>query len=183
VRTTGFAPAATTSTLPSAPPVTCATVTSLGPRNARYVLTVAYCYCWVLRVCLLSSPPCSLFVCIDLVVWLFAMQKPMQTPPHYTASRGYMGPGTPPSMYFEGGAPPYGSPIFNGPSIHRYGIPHPQFPGGSAYSYGYGGCMTMGSPYGPMHMTGPLPYTGGSLMGAGEIMIFLPYFLCVCCLD
>jgi hypothetical protein len=77
----------------------------------------------------------------------------------------------------RGGAPPYGSPIFNGPAMHRYGIPHPQFPGGSAYSYGYGGLMTMGNPYGPMHMTGPLPYTGGSMIGAGETMICVPKFL------
>ncbi|CAO2202523.1 unnamed protein product [Urochloa humidicola] len=95
-----------------------------------------------------------------------AMQKPMQTPPHYAASGGYMGPGTPPSMYLGGGAPPYGSSMFNGPAMPpRYGIP--QFPGSSAYPYGYGGRIPMGSPYGPMQMAGPPPYSGGSMMGAG----------------
>jgi hypothetical protein len=174
VRTTGFAPAATTSTLPSAPPATCATVTSPGPQNARYALTAAYCCCWLLRVCLPSSNNCFLHVCIDLVGVVACVQKSMQTPPHYTAPGGYMGPGTPPSMYLGGGAPPYGSPIFNGPAMHRYGIP--QFPGGSAYPYGYGGRMPMGSPYGLMHMTGPPPYSGGSMMGAGETTMF---FMCL----
>ncbi|KAL6858976.1 hypothetical protein ACP4OV_017978 [Aristida adscensionis] len=93
------------------------------------------------------------------------MQKPMQTPPHYPASGPYMGPGTPPSMYLGGGgAPPYGS-LFNGPGMPRYSIP--QFPGGSAYPYGYSGRIPMGSPYGPMHMAGPPPYSGGSMMGPG----------------
>jgi len=97
-----------------------------------------------------------------------AMQKPMQTPPHYTTSGGYMGPGTPPSMYLGGGAPPYGTSMFNGPAMPpRYGIP--QFPGSSAYPYGYGGRIPMGSPYGPMQMAGPPPYSGGSMMGAGGI--------------
>jgi len=96
-----------------------------------------------------------------------AMQKPMQTPPHYTTSGGYMGPGTPPSMYLGGGAPPYGTSMFNGPAMPpRYGIP--QFPGSSAYPYGYGGRIPMGSPYGPMQMAGRPPYSGGSMMGAGN---------------
>ncbi|KAF8653707.1 hypothetical protein HU200_061817 [Digitaria exilis] len=94
-----------------------------------------------------------------------AMQKPMQTPPHYATSGGYMGPGTPPSMYLGGGAPPYGSSMFNGPPMPRYGIP--QFAGSSAYPYGYGGRIPMGSPYGPMQMAGPPPYSSGSMMGAG----------------
>ncbi|XP_023157266.1 zn-finger, RanBP-type, containing protein isoform X3 [Zea mays] len=89
----------------------------------------------------------------------------MQTPPHYPTSGGYMGPGTPPSMYLGGGAPPYGSSMFNGPAVTRYGIP--QFPGGSAYSYGYGGPIPMGSPYGPMQIAGPTPYSGGTMMTAG----------------
>ncbi|ONM02996.1 RanBP2-type zinc finger protein [Zea mays] len=91
--------------------------------------------------------------------------KAMQTPPHYPTSGGYMGPGTPPSMYLGGGAPPYGSSMFNGPAVTRYGIP--QFPGGSAYSYGYGGPIPMGSPYGPMQIAGPTPYSGGTMMTAG----------------
>lgn len=70
-------------------------------------------------------------------------------------------------MYLGGGAPPYGSSMFNGPPMPRYGIP--QFPGSSAYPYGYGGRIPMGSPYGPMQMAGPPPYSGGSMMGAGNI--------------
>jgi hypothetical protein len=77
-----------------------------------------------------------------------------------------MSPGTPPSMYLGGGAPPYGSSMFNGPAMTRYGIT--QFPGGSAYPYGYGGRISMGSPYGPMQMAGPTAYSGGSMMGAGR---------------
>ncbi|AQK51260.1 RanBP2-type zinc finger protein [Zea mays] len=91
--------------------------------------------------------------------------KAMQTPPRYPTSGGYMSPGTPPSMYLGGGAPPYGSSMFNGPAMTRYGIT--QFPGGSAYPYGYGGRISMGSPYGPMQMAGPTAYSGGSMMGAG----------------
>ncbi|ONM03002.1 RanBP2-type zinc finger protein [Zea mays] len=103
--------------------------------------------------------------CIYVVLLLLAIQKAMQTPPHYPTSGGYMGPGTPPSMYLGGGAPPYGSSMFNGPAVTRYGIP--QFPGGSAYSYGYGGPIPMGSPYGPMQIAGPTPYSGGTMMTAG----------------
>ena len=78
-----------------------------------------------------------------------------------------MGPGTPPSMYLGGGAPPYGTSMFNGPAMPpRYGIP--QSPGSSAYPYGYGGRIPMGSPYGPMQMAGPPPYSSGSMMGAGN---------------
>ncbi|GJN03991.1 hypothetical protein PR202_ga21496 [Eleusine coracana subsp. coracana] len=46
--------------------------------------------------------------------------KPMQTPPHYGASGGYMGPGTPPSMYMGG---MYGIPM------DRYGLAIPAGPG------------------------------------------------------
>uniref|UniRef100_A0A0E0CEE2 RanBP2-type domain-containing protein n=1 Tax=Oryza meridionalis TaxID=40149 RepID=A0A0E0CEE2_9ORYZ len=95
------------------------------------------------------------------------MQKPMQTPPpHFPMSGGYMSPGTPPSMYLGGGAPPYGASLYGGPALPRYGIA--QFPGGSGYPYGYGGRLPMGSPYGPpMHMAGPPPYSAGSMMGPG----------------
>ncbi|KAH0436240.1 hypothetical protein IEQ34_026437 [Dendrobium chrysotoxum] len=33
--------------------------------------------------------------------------------------------------------------------------------GGSGYPYGYGGRLSVGSPYGPLHMSGPPPYSGG----------------------
>ncbi|XP_072971638.1 ranBP2-type zinc finger protein At1g67325 isoform X1 [Typha angustifolia] len=83
--------------------------------------------------------------------------KPLQLPPPYASSAGYMGPGTPSSMYL--GAPPYGSALFNGPAMPPYDLP--PFSGGSAYPYGYSGRLSVGSPYGPMHMSGPAPYSGG----------------------
>ena len=170
VRTTGFAPAARTSTSPSAPLATCAAATSPGQQITRYIMVLPH---FILAVdCLLVAfmeRVCGYFclpACIYVVLLLLAIQKAMQTPPHYPTSGGYMGPGTPPSMYLGGGAPPYGSSMFNGPAVTRYGIP--QFPGGSAYSYGYGGPIPMGSPYGPMQIAGPTPYSGGTMMTAGN---------------
>uniref|UniRef100_M8CDJ0 RanBP2-type zinc finger protein n=1 Tax=Aegilops tauschii TaxID=37682 RepID=M8CDJ0_AEGTA len=91
--------------------------------------------------------------------------KAMQTPPHYSVPGRYMPPGTPPSMYLTGAPPPYGSNLYNGHPMPRYGIP--QLPPGSGYPYGYGGRVPMGSPYGPMHMAAPPPYSSGSMVGAG----------------
>ncbi|MQM17264.1 hypothetical protein Taro_050232 [Colocasia esculenta] len=87
--------------------------------------------------------------------------KPQQTPPAFT-SGGYMGTGAPSSMYI--GAPPYGSPMFNGTALPPYELP---FSGGSGYHYDYGNRLSVGSPYGPLHMSGPPPYSGGSMMGTG----------------
>ena len=76
-------------------------------------------------------------------------------------------------MYLTGAPPPYGSPpygssLYNGHAMPRYGIP--QLPPGSGYQYGYGARLPMGSPYGPpVHMTGPPPYSGGSMIGAGKM--------------
>ncbi|XP_019707885.1 ranBP2-type zinc finger protein At1g67325 isoform X2 [Elaeis guineensis] len=88
--------------------------------------------------------------------------KALQAPPPYTSSAGYMGSANPSSMYL--GAPPYGSSLFNGPQLPPYDLP---FSGGSAYHYEYGNRLSVGSPYGPMHMSGPPPYSSGPMMGTG----------------
>ncbi|OAY67840.1 RanBP2-type zinc finger protein [Ananas comosus] len=90
--------------------------------------------------------------------------KHFQTPPPYTSSAAYIGSGTPSSMYL--GASPYSSTLYNGPAMPRYDLP---FSGGSAYPYSYGSRFQVGSPgpYGPIHLSGPPPYSGGSMMGAG----------------
>uniref|UniRef100_A0A1D1Y8U1 RanBP2-type zinc finger protein At1g67325 n=2 Tax=Anthurium amnicola TaxID=1678845 RepID=A0A1D1Y8U1_9ARAE len=87
--------------------------------------------------------------------------KPLQAPPTYTTG-GYMGTGAPSSMYLR--ASPYGSSIFNGSSLPPYDLP---FSGGSGYHYDYGNRLSVGSPYGPLHMSGPPPYSGGSMLGTG----------------
>ncbi|XP_052187270.1 ranBP2-type zinc finger protein At1g67325-like isoform X1 [Diospyros lotus] len=88
--------------------------------------------------------------------------KPMQPPHGYSSSGPYLGSGAPSSMYM--GMPPYGSSLFNGPSLPPYDVP---FSGGSGYPYGYGSRLSGGSPYRPMHLSGPPPYSGGSMMGTG----------------
>ncbi|KAK8360685.1 hypothetical protein V6Z12_A04G180200 [Gossypium hirsutum] len=88
--------------------------------------------------------------------------KPLQAPQNYSSSAPYVGPGAPSSMYM--GVPPYGSSLFNGPSIPPYEAP---FSGGSAYHYNYGNRLPGGSPFQPLHMSGPPPYSGGSMIGNG----------------
>lgn len=89
--------------------------------------------------------------------------KPLQPPQNYSASAPYVGPGAPSSMYM--GVPPYGSSVFNGTSIPPYDVP---FSGGSAYHhYNYGSRLSGGSPYRPLHLSGPAPYSGGSMIGNG----------------
>ncbi|XP_024042538.1 ranBP2-type zinc finger protein At1g67325 isoform X2 [Citrus clementina] len=82
--------------------------------------------------------------------------KPLQAPQNYSSSAPYVGSGAPSSMYL--GMPPYGSSLFNGSSIPPYDVP---FSGGSAYHYNYGSRLSAGSPYRPLHMSGPPPYSGG----------------------
>lgn len=65
-------------------------------------------------------------------------------------------------MYLS--VPPYGSSLFNGAPIPPYDGP---FSGGSAYHYNYGSRLSAGSPYRPLHLSGPPPYSGGSMMGTG----------------
>ena len=82
-----------------------------------------------------------------------------------------MGSGAPSSMY--PGVPPYGSSIFNGSSIPPYDVP---FSGGSAYHYNYGSRFSAGSPYRPLHLSGPAPYSSGSLMG-NSMLLCSPLFV------
>lgn len=89
--------------------------------------------------------------------------RPMHPPQPYSSAAQYGGSGPPPSSMYLG-MPPYGGSVFNGSSIPPYDVP---FSGGSAYHYNYGNRMSGGSPYRPMPMTGPPPYSGGSMMGNG----------------
>ena len=86
--------------------------------------------------------------------------KPVPPPQLYSSAAPYGGPGAPPYM----GMPPYGSSVFNGSGIPPYEAP---FSGGSAYPYNYGRGLPGGSPYRPLPMSGPPPYSGGSMMGNG----------------
>ncbi|XP_077216513.1 ranBP2-type zinc finger protein At1g67325-like isoform X2 [Tasmannia lanceolata] len=86
-----------------------------------------------------------------------------QVPQSYSSSAAYLGSGTPSSMYLS--APPYGSSLFNrSPLPPPYDLP---FSGGTGYHYDYGSRLSVGSPYGPLHMSGPSPYSSGSMLGAG----------------
>ncbi|GAB4828616.1 hypothetical protein Ancab_018280 [Ancistrocladus abbreviatus] len=85
--------------------------------------------------------------------------KPLQPPQGYSTAAPYGGSGAP---YM--GMPPYGSSLFNGPSIPPYDVP---FSGGSAYHYNYGNRLSGGSPYRPLPLSAPPPYSGGSMMGNG----------------
>ncbi|XP_057949594.1 ranBP2-type zinc finger protein At1g67325 isoform X3 [Malania oleifera] len=89
--------------------------------------------------------------------------KPMQPPQGYSSSAPYVGSGAPSSMYL-GMPPPYGSSLFNGSSMPPYDAP---YSGGSAYHYNYGNRLSAGSPYRPLHLSGPAPYSGASMMGNG----------------
>ncbi|KAI8009876.1 RanBP2-type zinc finger protein [Camellia lanceoleosa] len=88
--------------------------------------------------------------------------KPIQPMRVYLSSAPYVGFGAPSSMYM--GVPPYGSSLFNGSSMSPYDDP---FSGGSAYPYNYGSRLSGGSPYRPLHMACPTPYSSGSMMGNG----------------
>ncbi|XP_026458182.1 ranBP2-type zinc finger protein At1g67325-like [Papaver somniferum] len=89
--------------------------------------------------------------------------KPLQAPSSYSSASAYLGSGAPSSMYLN--MQPYGSSVFNGPSIPPYDVP---FSGSSAYHYEYGNRLSGGSPYPPMHLSGgPSPYSSGSMMGQG----------------
>nr|DAD38707.1 TPA_asm: hypothetical protein HUJ06_013029 [Nelumbo nucifera] len=88
--------------------------------------------------------------------------KPIQAPQSYSSSAAYLGSGAPSSMYL--GVPPYGSSLFNGTSLPPYDL---RFSGGSGYHYDYGSRLSAGSPYGPLHLSGPSPYSSGSMLGSG----------------
>ncbi|XP_019414712.1 PREDICTED: ranBP2-type zinc finger protein At1g67325-like isoform X5 [Lupinus angustifolius] len=91
--------------------------------------------------------------------------KPLQVPRGYSSSGPYLGSNTPSSIYH--GVPPYGSSLINGSSIPPYDVPYSG--GGSAYHYNFGGRLSVGSPYRPFHLSGPTPYSGGSMIGNGGI--------------
>ncbi|WVZ08506.1 hypothetical protein V8G54_021852 [Vigna mungo] len=90
--------------------------------------------------------------------------KPLQAPQGYSSAAPYLGSNAPSSIYLS--VPPYGSSLFNGSSVPPYDVP---FSGGSAYHYNYGSRLSAGSPYRPLHLSGPAPYTGGPVMGNGGI--------------
>ncbi|XP_010530550.1 PREDICTED: ranBP2-type zinc finger protein At1g67325 isoform X2 [Tarenaya hassleriana] len=88
--------------------------------------------------------------------------KPMYHPQNYSSPGPYIGSGGPPSVYM--GASPYGSSLFNGSSIPPYDIP---FSGGSPYHFNYNSRIPAAAPYRTLHMSGPPPYSVGSMMGNG----------------
>lgn len=98
--------------------------------------------------------------------------KPVQAPQGYFSAPPYVGSGAPSSMYM--GVPPYGSSVFNGRSMPPYDVP---FSGGSAYHYNYGNRFSGGSPYRPLHLPSPPPYSSGAMMRDGIfIILILVYF-------
>ncbi|AEE34631.1 RanBP2-type zinc finger protein [Arabidopsis thaliana] len=88
--------------------------------------------------------------------------KPMQHQQGFSSPGAYLGSGGPPPVYMGGS--PYGSPLFNGSSMPPYDVP---FSGGSPYHFNYNSRMPAGAHYRPLHMSGPPPYHGGSMMGSG----------------
>ena len=93
--------------------------------------------------------------------------KPFQAPQPYSSAPPYVGSAAPSSMYLS--IPPYGSSLFNGSSIPPpYDVP---FNGGSAYHYNYGNRLSTGSPYRPLHLPAPTPYSSGSLIGNGIFLL------------
>ncbi|GAB2280641.1 hypothetical protein Dimus_015267 [Dionaea muscipula] len=65
------------------------------------------------------------------------------------------------------GIPPYGTSLFHGPSVAPYDV---AFSGGSAYQhYNYANRLPGGSPFRPLPLSAPPPYSGGSIMGNGTI--------------
>ncbi|XP_042020542.1 ranBP2-type zinc finger protein At1g67325-like isoform X1 [Salvia splendens] len=90
--------------------------------------------------------------------------KPVQAPQGYLSAPPYVGSGAPSSMYMR--VPPYGSPVFNGTSAPPYDVP---FSGGSTYHYNYGSRFSGGSPYRPLHISAPPPYSSGSVMRSGAV--------------
>ncbi|KAF9616623.1 hypothetical protein IFM89_030792 [Coptis chinensis] len=85
-----------------------------------------------------------------------SIAKSPHAPHGYSSSAAYMGSAVPSSMYLT--PPPYGSSLFNGASLPPYNL---SFSGGSGYQYDYGNRLSAGSPYGPLHLSAPSPYSGG----------------------
>ncbi|CAL5333988.1 unnamed protein product [Camellia sinensis] len=99
--------------------------------------------------------------------------KPIQPMHVYSSSAPYIGSGAPSSMYM--GVPPYGSSLFNGSSMSPYDVP---FSGGSAYPYNYGSRLSGGSPYRPLHIACPTPYSSGSMIGNSRMYGMPPLMDC-----
>ncbi|KAG6653903.1 hypothetical protein I3843_05G098900 [Carya illinoinensis] len=99
--------------------------------------------------------------------------KPVQALQGYSSSAPYIASGAPSSMYLT--VPPYGSSIFNGSSMHPYDVP---YSGATAYHYNYGSRLSAGSPYRPLHLSGPTPYSSGSMMGNGGMYGMPPLMDC-----
>ncbi|XP_019199821.1 PREDICTED: ranBP2-type zinc finger protein At1g67325-like [Ipomoea nil] len=90
--------------------------------------------------------------------------KPFQPPQGYSTLAPYVGSGAPSSMFL--GIPSHGSSVFNATSILPYDVP---FSGGSAYHYNYGSRISGGSPFQPLHLSAPPPYSSGAIMGNGGV--------------
>ncbi|KAL6955872.1 hypothetical protein U1Q18_048175 [Sarracenia purpurea var. burkii] len=95
--------------------------------------------------------------------------KPMQLPHGYSSSAPYVGSGAPSPIYM--GVSPYASSFYNGSSLPPYEVP---FSGGSAYPYNYGSRLSGGSPYRPLHLSGPAHYSSGSMMATGGMYSMPP---------
>ncbi|KAK4763176.1 hypothetical protein SAY86_008944 [Trapa natans] len=95
--------------------------------------------------------------------------KPVHSPQGFSSASPYMGSGLPSSMYM--GMPPYGPSMFGGSPIPPYDVP---FSGGSMYPYNYGSRLSTGSPYRPLHLSGPTPYPNGSMIGSGAMYSIPP---------
>lgn len=96
----------------------------------------------------------------------------MQPQQGFSSPGPYLGSGGPPPVYMGGS--PYGSSLFNGSSMPPYDVP---FSGGSPYHFNYNSRIPSGAHYRPLHMSGPPPYHGGSMMGSGKY--FLISFWCL----
>ncbi|CAL0306351.1 unnamed protein product [Lupinus luteus] len=96
--------------------------------------------------------------------------KPLQAPQGYSSSAPFVGSTLPSSMYL-GMPPPYGSSLFNGPSFLPYDVP---FSGRIAYHHDFGSRLPAGSPHRPLLLSGPTPYSSGSMMGNGGMYALPP---------
>lgn len=110
-----------------------------------------------------------LWISIAEAWWFASFQKPIakpfQPPQGYSTLAPYVGSGAPSSMFL--GIPPHGSSVFNATSILPYDVP---FSGGSAYHYNYGSRISGGSPFQPLHLSAPPPYSSGAIMGNGKFI-------------
>lgn len=133
-----------------------------------FFFSIANTFFFYLKLTVRSFQPLVFFLLLQK-----SAPKPMQAPQGYSP----YGTGAPSSMYM-GGVQPYGSSLFNGTSMPPYEAP---YPGSSAYHYNYGTRISGGSPYRPMHLSAPAPYSTGSMMGNGLLLLFCFVFSCLHC--